>query len=85
VKQGRKLLKKMRNNPYADWRIDQVQSVCEAFGVDCCKPKASSHYGVSHETQVQHLTIPAARPIKPIYIRRLVSFVDRVIDAGGVD
>jgi hypothetical protein len=34
---------------------------------------------VSHPSQRDILTIPARRPIKPIYIRRLVEFLDRVI------
>lgn len=32
----------------------------------------------SHETQVEILTIPAHRPLKPIYIRNLIAFVDAV-------
>lgn len=80
MSKGAKLLEKMRSNP-RDWRIDQVKTVCSAFGVTCTKPPNGSHYGVTHESQVQHLTIPAARPIKPIYIRKLVSFLDSVIEA----
>jgi hypothetical protein len=55
-----------------------VRTLCRGFGLDLDRPTGGSHYGVSHATQPFHLTLPFARPIKPIYIRRLVSFVDAV-------
>jgi hypothetical protein len=79
---GDKLLRKMRQNPL-DWRIDQVQTLCAAFDITCQKPTRGDHYGVSHQSQVHILTVPAHRPIKPKYIRDLVEFVDRVIAAQG--
>jgi hypothetical protein len=79
---GKKLLEKMRDNP-RDWRIEDVCGVCRAFGIECEKPPAGSHYGVSHPSQIHHLTVPHRRPIKPVYIRKLVQFVDRVIEAGN--
>ena len=78
---GTKLLGKMRTNP-RDWRIEDVASVCEAFGVACTAPRKGSHYKVKHETQKEILTIPAHRPIKAVYIVDLVEFLDRVIEAG---
>lgn len=71
----------MRENPRGDWRIDDVVSVCEAFGVACTPPRKGSHYKVKHLSQKEILTIPAHRPIKAVYIRELVEFLDRVIEA----
>ena len=75
--QGDKLLERMRANG-RDWRIEDVVSVCRAFGIECRPPRNGSHYKVKHASAVDILTIPAHRPIKPIYIRLLVRFVDEV-------
>ena len=79
---GEKLLERMRANP-RDWRIGDVEVVCRAFALDFDRPPGGSHYGVSEPTQRLHLTIPFKRPIKPVYIRRLVRFVDEVRAARG--
>ncbi len=77
---GEKLLERMRANP-RDWRIEDVKTLCGAFDLDFDAPPGGSHYGVSDPTQERHVTVPFARPIKPVYIRRLVSFVDAVLAA----
>ena len=76
-----KRLENMRNNP-RDWRISDVEALCKSFGILCEPPSGGgAHYGVAHPSQEEILTIPAHRPIKPVYIRLLVSFVDRVLAA----
>lgn len=77
---GEKLLEKMRANP-RDWRIEDVQAVCGAFGVACTAPRKGSHYKVKHESRREMLTVPAHRPIKPAYIVELVRFLDAVAGA----
>jgi hypothetical protein len=79
VARGGKLLARMRANP-RDWRIEDVETLCRAFGLNCDRPSGGSHYGISDLTQPSHLTVPFARPIKPIYIRHLVRFVDAVLE-----
>lgn len=79
---GEKLLERMRANP-RDWRIEDVQALCEAFGVACTAPRKGSHYKVKHVSQADMLTVPARRPIKPAYIADLVRFVDAVIARGS--
>ena len=74
---GEKLLDRMRANP-RDWRIEDVATVCAAFGVACTPPRKGSHYKVKHPSQAEMLTIPARRPIKPVYIVDLVRFLDAV-------
>jgi hypothetical protein len=67
----------MRTNP-RDWRIEDVAAVCRAAGVLCSPPGKGSHYKVKHASMAEILTIPAHRPIKPVYIRDLVRFIDAV-------
>ena len=78
---GDKLLARMRENP-RDWRIEDVIALCAAFGIACTAPRKGSHYKVKHESQADILTVPARRPIKPVYIVELVRFVDAVTGAG---
>lgn len=75
---GEKLLTRMRENP-RDWRIEDVRALCAAFALDFDKPSGGSHYGVSDPTQTHHVTVPFARPIKPVYVRQLVRFVEAVL------
>lgn len=77
---GEKLLERMRSNP-RDWRIDDIKTVCRAYGLDYRKPgRGSSHATVSHSSQREILTVVSRKPVKPIYIRKLVSFIDSVIE-----
>ena len=68
-----KLLERMRDNP-RDWRIEQLQTVAAAYDV------AWVHDGGSHCTfrapKGEKLTVPAKRPIKPVYIRQFVDLID---------
>jgi predicted RNA binding protein YcfA (HicA-like mRNA interferase family) len=72
-----KLLDRMRANP-RDWRIEDVTAVCNGFGIACTAPRKGSHYKVKHESMAEILTIPAHRPIKQVYVRELVRFIDTV-------
>ena len=78
-------LDRMRRNPAADWTISDVQAVCAQHGVRCVPPSGGgSHYKVSHPSQQAILTVPRARPVKAVYIRKLVKFIEAVIgDAGA--
>jgi hypothetical protein len=79
------LLDRMRRNPAGDWTIKDVETLCRAHGVNCSPPTGGgSHYKVSHLSQRQILTIPFRKPIKPVYIRKLVRFIDIVGGPGGV-
>ncbi|RXD03366.1 addiction module toxin, HicA family [Sphingomonas sp. UV9] len=77
MSRGDRLLEAMRANP-RDWRIQDVVAACAAFGIACSAPRNGSHYKVKHAGQIEILTIPAHRPIKPVYIRDLVRFIDAV-------
>ncbi|MCX5494880.1 type II toxin-antitoxin system HicA family toxin [Kaistia dalseonensis] len=74
-----KRLERMRSGPAADWTIADVEAVCREFGIFCEPPRGGgSHYKVAHAALDEKLTIPSKRPIKAIYIRLLVAFIDRV-------
>ena len=75
-----KLLEKMRQNP-KDWSGSDVETLCNGFDIACKAPKRGSHYGVSDPTQEAILTVPFDRPIKQVYIKKLVEFVDAVQSA----
>jgi hypothetical protein len=74
----------MRRNPVADWTIADVEAVCREFGV-MCRPSrgGSSHYKLGHPRMRRKLTMPFKRPLRPVYIRQLVAFIDelRTLDA----
>lgn len=71
------LLDRMRANPRGDWRMADVEALCREHGVACDPPRSGSHYKLSHPALPDHLTVPARRPIKPVYIHAVVDFVDR--------
>ena len=78
------LLDRMRANPQADWRIADIETLCRTHGVLCEPPRGGgSHYRVSHPDRSEKLTIPYKRPIKPVYIRALVRFIDAVREQSG--
>ena len=74
-----KLLERMRNNP-RDWTIENIETVCNHYGVTCNAPTRGSHYKISHPDLEQILTIPSKRPIKPVYVNCLIDIIDSIID-----
>ena len=73
-----KLLPAMRNTP-RDWSIEQVFSDALRYGFEV-RSNGSSHHVLSHPALSETLTVPAHRPIKPIYIKRLWQLIDQVRD-----
>jgi hypothetical protein len=77
-----KRLERMRSNPQGGWTMADVEALCREFDVVCMANRSGgSHYKVMHASQREILTIPFKRPIKPVYIRKLVDFVDAVRSA----
>ena len=77
MSRGNKLLAAMRANP-RDWRIEDVITVCRAFGVTCTRPPSGSHYKVKDPSGKRMLVVPAHRPIRPVYIELLLDFLDQL-------
>lgn len=70
----RRVLASMRANPKADWTPDNVKAVVRASGLTM-RQRGTSHAVVTNAAG-QHLTIPMHKPIKPVYIRRLVELIE---------
>jgi len=70
------LLEQMRDNPRNNWQIADIQRLCDNYQVSCDPPTSGSHYKVHSRYIHGILTIPAHKPIKPIYIKGLVTYID---------
>jgi hypothetical protein len=77
VSNAAKLLAGMRRNP-RDWRIEDLKVVANRLGI------GHDQHGTSHvvfrHAKAGRLSVPADRPIKPLYVRLFVELADR---AGG--
>jgi hypothetical protein len=69
----------MRANPRGDWTIADVEAVCREFDVLAEPPRGGgSHFKVHCPGMREYVTMPSRRPIKPVYIRQLVRFIETV-------
>lgn len=71
-----KTLAQMKANPL-NWRIESLKSVADACGLDYRQP-GGSHVIFRHPNGVM-LSVPARRPIKPVYVRKFVRLVEEGI------
>ena len=71
-----KTLARMRGN-LRDWQIAQLESVAKSHGVSVRKP-GGSHVIFEHPAIDWALSVPARRPIKPVYVRRFVTFIEEI-------
>lgn len=78
MKKATDLIAAMRRNPNADWSIADVQKACAQGGCECFAPTRGSHWKVVAPGRPEILTIPAKRPIKAIYIRKLVAMLEEI-------
>ena len=62
----------MRNNP-RDWRIEDLKVLASHYGIN--QDQAGSHVTFQHPTEGR-LTVFADRPLKPVYVRKFIQFVD---------
>ena len=69
-----KRLMKMRQNPKADWHIDDMKAVARAKGIEWRQP-GTSHVTFRRDDGTK-VTVPARKPIKPVYVRMFVEFVE---------
>jgi hypothetical protein len=75
VSNASKLLAQMRRNP-RDWRIEDLKTVAASQGI-AFGQHGTSHV-VFHHQLAGRLSVPARRPIKPVYVRLFINFVDSV-------
>ena len=77
MNRAEKILKDMRNNP-RDWRISQVETLASHYGFSIRRPGSGGSHVILRHPSGGKLSIPARRPIKPIYIKRLVQMIERL-------
>lgn len=71
-----KTLQKIRKNPLG-WRIEELQAVAEENFVDWRRPgRGGSHVIFSTPGVREIVSMPAKRPIKPIYIKQFLALMD---------
>jgi hypothetical protein len=75
VPNAAKIFAKMRRNP-RDWCIEDLKVVARRLGIDHDQ-HVTSHVVFRH-AKAGRLSVPANRPIKPVYVRLFVDLVDRV-------
>jgi predicted RNA binding protein YcfA (HicA-like mRNA interferase family) len=71
-----KLLEKMRRNP-CDWRIEDLEALALRYGLEVRQP-SGSHAVFFHKATGKQLSVPAKRPIKPIYITAFIALLDEI-------
>jgi hypothetical protein len=80
VAKADKLLARMRNNP-RDWKMSDLKALAARHGLDWRQP------GTSHVTfssaRGGNVTVPAHKPIKPIYVQMFVALLDRIGVSDG--
>lgn len=76
---ARKKLEAMRNNPRGDWKIEDLHAVAADWGIEI-RNAGGSHHIFSHPDIDFHLSVPAHRPIKSVYIRKFIDMIDEIND-----
>jgi predicted RNA binding protein YcfA (HicA-like mRNA interferase family) len=77
-----KILRKMRRNP-TGWRIDELQAVANESGVGWRRPgHGGSHVIFSASGVREIVSVPAKRPIKPVYIRQFLALIDNAVEVN---
>lgn len=61
-------------DPKSDWRIEQLKAIADRYEISYRQP------GTNHVTfrprRGDKLTIPARRPVKPVYVRKFLAMLD---------
>lgn len=77
-----KRLNKMHDNP-RDWRIEDLKSTADSLGIEY-RCSGGSHV-VFRSPFGNHLTVPARRPIKPIYVKQFLELAYACIEEDGTN
>jgi predicted RNA binding protein YcfA (HicA-like mRNA interferase family) len=73
VNAAAKLLEGMRRSP-VDWSLGDLQAVARHHGISW-RHKGGSHC-IFVRSDGRTLSVPARRPIKPVYVRLFLALVD---------
>lgn len=74
VERGEALRKNARNP--RDWRIEDLKTVADGSGIGHDQ-NGTSHVVFRHAV-AGRLSVPAHQPVKPVYVRLFVDFINRV-------
>jgi hypothetical protein len=78
---GGRILQKMRKNRLG-WRIEELQAAAEENSVEWRRLGRGGSHVIFSATGVREIvSVPAKRPIKPVYIKQFVALIDA---AGGI-
>jgi hypothetical protein len=76
-----KILGRMREHP-AGWRIEDLETVARASLVESRRPRRGGSHVIFIAPGVREIvSVPAKRPIKPVYIKQFLALIDA---AGGI-
>lgn len=75
MSKAQKLIEQMRNNPL-DWRIEQLETIAKLYAISVRKHGGGSHVIFDHPNCELAVSVPAKRPIKPIYIVKFLELID---------
>lgn len=70
----------MRNNP-RDWRFAEIKNLLEYYGFEM--RTRGSHCVFVHPDLDQILSIPYARPVLPVYVEKVLEFLDELFEKEG--
>ncbi len=77
-----KTLQKMRKSQVG-WRIEELQMVAKANFVEWRRPgRGGSHVIFSAPGVREIVSVPASRPIKPVYIKQFLALIDAIGKVG---
>lgn len=80
-----KLYSQIVNNPKdVNFDEDELDKLLKQQGFNCRQSgKGSSHYIYYHSDLTDLLSIPKARPIKAIYVKRAIAVIERLKERSG--
>ena len=64
----------MKANPKADWSQSNIKTLVKAFNLTL-RQRDTSHAVITNSSG-QHITVPMHKPVKPVYIKRLVELIE---------
>ena len=67
-----KLLRSLKNNPENDWTIGDLKFIAQRYDVEFRQLTFRALNG-------KRLTVPARKPIKPIYIKLFIKFIEQLM------
>jgi hypothetical protein len=71
-----KVLEKMQRHP-GNWRIEDVITVAKHYKL-LMRTTGGSHYIFSFPGIQKSVSVPAHKPIKPVYIRNFIDLIDKI-------